>query len=190
MAAVDQSILGQAPSGKVPCLIDQGNIVWDSLSIAEYLAEIHSNVWPKNKQQRSWARCAAAEMHSGFSHLREICGMNIGIRISLHEINQRLKSDLARINELWTEGLTRFGGPFLAGEEFSAVDAFFAPVIFRVQTFGLELNSKAFAYYQHMLGLQGMQQWQSMALAELFRDPIHDMEVEKYGVIDKDLRSI
>ena len=135
-----------APSGKVPCLLDGDTVVWDSLAIVEYLAERHAGVWPADAQARAWARCAAAEMHSGFTALRERCTMNCGLRVRLREMPPPLARDVNRIGELWRNGLQRFGGPFLAGPAFTAVDAFFAPVAFRVQTYGLALDESAAAY--------------------------------------------
>jgi glutathione S-transferase len=103
-----------SPTGLVPCLVDGDLTVWDSLSITEYLAEAHSEIWPSDREARAWARSASAEMHSGFSALRNVCGMNVGVRVRLHEQSDALKANLARLDELWTEGLDRFGGPFLA----------------------------------------------------------------------------
>ena len=128
-----------SPNGKVPCLHDQGETIWDSLAIIEYLAERHPGLWPEESRARTWARCASAEMHSGFGALRERCTMNCGIRVRLNDYPAALITDVARLNELWNEGLTRFGGPFLAGASFTAVDAMFAPVVFRAQTYGLAL---------------------------------------------------
>jgi glutathione S-transferase len=99
-----------SPSGKVPCLVDGGTVVWDSLGITEYLAERHAGVWPGDAVARAWARCAAAEMHSGFSALRNTCSMNCGLRVRLHEISPALQRDLDRTEELWLEGLRRFAG--------------------------------------------------------------------------------
>ena len=115
---------GFSPTGKVPCLHDGATVVWDSLAIAEYLAERHAGVWPADPAARAWARCAAAEMHSGFGALRNICSMNCGVRIRLHEVSDALKADLARLEELWVDGLVRHGGPWLGGAGFGAVDAF------------------------------------------------------------------
>jgi glutathione S-transferase len=109
--------------------------VWDSLAISEYVAEAHPPVWPRETAARAWARCASAEMHSGFSALRNECSMSCGQRVQLHRSSEALKQDLARIDELWREGTRLFGGPFLAGSQFTAVDAFFAPVVFRVQSY-------------------------------------------------------
>lgn len=177
-----------SPSGKVPCLRDNDVTVWDSLAITEYLAESHENVWPTNARARAWARCAAAEMHAGFDALRAVCGMNIGLRIKLYEISAALTKDLDRINELWSEGINLFGGPFLGGKEFGAIDAFFAPVVFRVLTYNLNLNREAHVYYKHMLSLEGMIQWQKMALREAWRDLGHEEEVVQFGKVLADHR--
>jgi glutathione S-transferase len=184
-----ESFFAFSPSGKVPCLIDGETAVWDSLAIVEHLAESHRRVWPSDARARAWARCAAAEMHSGFSVLRQRCSMSCGVRIRLHEHPEELARDIARIDALWSEGLRRFGGPFLAGGEFTAVDAFFAPVAFRVQTYGLELSEAAAAYAQRLLGLASMQQWYAEALAEPWRDTPHEAELRTAGEWLADLRA-
>jgi glutathione S-transferase len=178
-----------SPTGKVPCLADGNLVVWDSLAIAEYLAERHPGVWPADREARAFARSAAAEMHSGFAVLRERCGMNCGIRVKLFEMPDALKRDIARIEELWGEGLRRFGGPFLAGATFTASDAFFAPVAFRVQTYGLELEPAASSYAARLLALPSMQKWEADALAETWRDEGHEDEVRRAGVWLEDRRA-
>lgn len=177
-----------APNGKVPCLHDGEQVVWDSLAIVEYLAERHPGVWPADAKARAYARCAAAEMHSGFTQLRGNCPMNVGIRVQIDELPAGLLADLKRLAELWQQGLTEFGGPFLAGAQFSAVDAFFAPVAFRVQTCQLPLPEAAKAYVERLLALPGMQAWQQAALAETSRDPSHDEESAALGRIVADYR--
>jgi glutathione S-transferase len=177
-----------APSGKVPCLLDGDTTVWDSLAIAEYLAERHSAVWPEPQAARAWARSAAAEMHSGFAALRERCSMSCGVRVRLHERPAALQQDLARLTALWLDGLQRFGGPFLAGERFSVVDAFYAPVAFRIQTYGLELDGTADAYAHRLLQLPAMQAWYTAALAEPWRDGAHESEIAARGSLLQDLR--
>jgi glutathione S-transferase len=102
-------------SGKVPCLVDGEYAVWDSLAIAEYLAEGHRAVWPADPMARAWARSAAAEMHSGFNELRNSCSMSCGVRVRLNHMPAALERDIARIGALWNDGVRRFGGPFLAG---------------------------------------------------------------------------
>ena len=144
-----------SPTGKVPCLVDGTTTVWDSLAITEYLAERHAGVWPDDAVARAWARCAAAEMHSGFQALRNTCGMNCGLRIRLHAIDAALERDLQRIEQLWAEGLARFGGPFLTGARFCAADAFFAPVAFRIQTYDPPLGAGSRRYAAQLLASAG-----------------------------------
>ena len=178
-----------SPNGKVPCLHDDDTRVWDSLAIVEYLAERHPAVWPSDPVARTWARCATAEMHAGFPALRQQCSMSCGLRVRLHQPSPALAADIARIDELWSEGLRRFGGPFLAGERFGAVDAFYAPVVFRVQTYGLALAEASAAYAQRMLARPSMQRWYAEALAEPWRDQGHDDEIAALGQISADLRT-
>ncbi|MGB4248075.1 MAG: glutathione S-transferase family protein [Pseudohongiellaceae bacterium] len=177
-----------SPSGKVPALVTERGTIWDSLAIAEFLAEQYPNVWPSEQMTRAWARSASAEMHSGFVNLRERCSMNCGVEIRLHEESAALRRDIARINELWQEGLTRFGGPFLAGSQFTAVDAFYAPVAFRVQTYGLTLDAPAAAYAERLLALPAMQEWMKDAIAEPWRDVDHEEDCLRHGTLLRDLR--
>lgn len=183
-----ESFLLFSPTGKVPCLASSETRVWDSLAITEYLAEKHSNIWPSDTVARAWARSAAAEMHSGFTALRNICGMNVGLEVKLHNIPDSLKQDLERIEALWLDGLTKFGGPFLAGKTFTAIDAFFAPVVFRIKTYHLPLKPELLSYYKFMLSLKGMQEWESAALSEVWRDSAHEQDVLLHGTILKDNR--
>lgn len=178
-----------SPTGKVPCLHDGARIVWDSLAIAEYLAERHPGLWPADDDARAWARCAAAEMHSGFQALRGECSMNCGLRVRLRAPSEALRRDVERIGELWTEGLRRFGGPFLAGAEFGVVDAFYCPVAFRVQTYGLALPAPAADYAKRLLALRSMQDWHAAALREPWRDEPHEAETRESADILQDLRA-
>ncbi len=178
-----------SPSGTVPTLIDGDFAVWESIAIAEYLAERHKGVWPDDAKARSWARSAAAEMHGGFSSLRNICGMNVGIRVKLNEVSDKLQGDLTRIDALWHDGLTRFGGPFLAGDTFTAVDAFFCPVAYRFETYNPPVSAEARAYTDRLLALPAMKEWTADALAEDFRDHPHDDESRAAGTITDDFRA-
>jgi glutathione S-transferase len=180
---------GFSPSGRVPCLHDGDTVVWDSLAIVEYLAERHPGVWPADARARAWARCAAAEMHAGFGALRERCSMSCGLRVRLHDVTPGLARDVARIGELWNEGLARFGGPFLAGPAFTAVDAFFAPVAFRVQTYALAVPEPGAAYAARVLALPAMRSWYADAIAETWREPGHEAEVAAVGTCLEDLRA-
>jgi glutathione S-transferase len=177
------------PSGTVPALVDGTSVVWDSLSIVEYLAEQDSRVWPANAVARAWARSASAQMHSGFGELRSQCPMSCGLRIRLHDFSPGLLRDLDALSRLWTEGLTRFGGPYLAGAAFTAVDAFFAPVAFRVQTYGLTLPGAASGYAPTLLRLDAMREWYADAIAETFRDDAHEFELPLIGTVESDVRA-
>ena len=178
-----------SPSGKVPCLVDGDTVVWDSLAIAEYLAERQPAVWPAEGRARAWARSAAAEMHSGFGELRNRCSMSCGQRVRLNEHPAALEGDVARLGVLWNDGLRRFGGPFLAGQAFTAVDAFYAPVAFRIQTYDLTLDTAAAAYAQRLLDTRAMRGWYGDALKETVRDEPHEEEISRMGKVLEDLRA-
>ncbi len=178
-----------SPTGFVPVLEDGDIKVWDTLGIVGYVAEDHPEVWPADKAARAWARSAAAEMHSGFSALRNQCGMNIGIRCKTPEIDAALRANLDRLDELWGEGLTRFGGPFLAGALFNAVDAFFCPVAFRVQTYSLPLSPRSREYVDRLLALSAMKEWYEAGIAEPFREPNHEGETTLAHAVIADYRA-
>ncbi len=178
-----------SPSAKVPCLHDGAERIWDTFAIADYLGERHPGVWAEDTKARAWARCAAAEMHSGFPVLRDICSMNCGVRVKLHEMSEPLRKELERLSALWAEGLQRFGGPSLAGAKFSAVDAFFCPVAFRVQSYGLPLPQPAALYVKRLLALGGMKQWYDAALREAWRDQPHEADIPRSGKLIQDLRT-
>lgn len=178
-----------SPSGRVPALVDGDVTVWDSLAIAEYLAEALPAVWPATREARAFARSVSAEMHSGFDALRSDCTFNAGLRIRLSEMRPALARDIARIDEIFTEGLERFGGPFLTGPAFTAADVMFAPVAFRVQTYGLALSEPAAAYVQRLLALPAMREWYEAALAEPFREEGHEADARAKGEWLADLRA-
>jgi glutathione S-transferase len=180
-----KSIADVSPSGRVPCLRDGQLRVWDSLSIVEYLAERHGHVWPSDAAARAWARSAAAEMHSGFFELREKCTMSCGIRARLGDIAAPLALELERLNALWLDGLEKFGGPFLAGPQFTAVDAFFSPVAFRVQTYGLQLKPVAMQYVSRLLELDAMREWYAAALKEPWRHEQYEAAVRDILIEDR-----
>lgn len=194
-----------SPNGMVPCLHHGEQEVWDSLAIMEYLAEYHKGVWPADLPARTWARCAAAEMHGGFNALRDICPMNIGVRARLYDnvdshigedthMNPRklslLNANIRRINELWCDGLTRFGGPWLAGKTFTAADAFFAPVVYRFRTYGFNAQGPAKAWMQAMLEHPAMLDWEQQALAETAREQAHEEEIMEIALITDDFRAL
>jgi len=178
-----------SPTGQVPVLLDEGRTIHDSLGITLYLADRHDGVWPKDPDARAWAQCAVVEMHSGFSALRNDCTMNVGVRVKPKPMSDALKANVARIAELFAEGLSRFGGPFLAGATFSAADAFFAPVAFRVRTYGLDVGTAGQAWVDHILAHPSMLQWEAEALAESWREAGHEAELRAAGQVIADYRT-
>ncbi len=127
-------------------------------------------------------------MHSGFGALRERCSMSVGVRIRLHELPGSLRRDVARLEELWSEGLSRHGGPFLAGNAFCAVDAFFTPVAFRIRSYDLQLGEAAAGYAQRLLALPSMLEWEAAALRETWREFGHEQEILASGELLADHR--
>jgi len=187
--AGEGKFLSFSPSGRVPCLEDGETLVWDSLAIVEYLAERHTGIWPADAKARAWARCAAAEMHSGFMALRNQHGMNVGVRVAVALRSPALLADIARIERLWNEGLARFSGPWLAGSEFTAVDAFFAPVAYRFRTYGVAPAGAAGDYLGRLLTHPALLDWEAAALAEDFRETEHDAELAGAGRMTADFRA-
>ncbi|MEQ1418130.1 glutathione S-transferase family protein [Acinetobacter indicus] len=165
-----QDVLAINPNGKVPVLVHDGLMVWDSLAICEYLAEQfpERQLWPAGRAQRARARALAAEMHSGFQALRNHCGMNI--RADLAEVGQtlwaeqpELRDDVARVCQIWSERPDP--GGFLCGD-FSIADAFYAPVVWRFKSYALPVNEDSQYYMQTMLQHPAMQAWAQAAKQE------------------------
>ena len=160
------------PVGKVPVLVDDGFAVWDTLAIAEYLAERFPDkaLWPAAAQARARARSVCAEMHSGFTALRNHCPMNL--EASLPEIGRivwrdqaGVRADVARLTAMWTALLAEHGGPMLFGA-FGIADAYFAPVCTRLRTYALPMEPQVQAYVDRVLALPALQAWTQQALAE------------------------
>ena len=156
-----------SPSQRVPALHHDGDIVWDSLAIGEYLAERYPGVWPADPKARAWARCVTAEMHSGFAALRNQMAMCIRERVDVRPWSPELTADIERITGIWNEGRSRFGagGDFLCGA-ISLADAFFAPVAFRFQTYSVKPESEAGTYLESLLNHTFVEEWERAALLE------------------------
>jgi glutathione S-transferase len=161
-----------SPAGRVPVLVDGDLAVWDTLAIAEYLAERFPDkqLWPKDPKARAHARSVCAEMHSGFGALRSHCPMNI--EAALPEVGAcvlaeqaGVRDDLARLVGMWQALLDASGGPLLFGA-FSIADAFFAPVVMRLNTYHVPVPAALSAYLQRVTALPGVQAWITDALAE------------------------
>lgn len=164
-----QTLLALGGPGLVPVLVDGQQVIWDSLAIAEYLAEKfpEAGIWPTDPARRASARCYCAEMHSGFPALRSHMPMNIEAKLPRLGWNVRVQRDIDRVVELWSRARASFGdaGPFLFGD-FSAADAFFAPVVFRLVTHEAEVPDAAARYMGAVQNHPAVQKWVAAALEE------------------------
>ena len=161
-----------SPTGKVPALVDGDLVVWDTLSIAEYLAESYpeKHLWPQDKAARAHARSVCAEMHSGFTALRGACPMNIEAHLPdtgalIWRDQSAVRADVQRLVDMWSGLLAQYGGPMLLGE-FSIADAYFAPVCMRLHTYALPVPAPIKAYVDRVRALPGVKAWLDEALAE------------------------
>ena len=176
-----------SPTGQVPVLIHGDRTIADSLAIALYLGERHEGVWPAEEEARVFAQGAVCEMHGGFGHLRNDCTMNVGVRVTPKPMSEGLSRNVERVRELLETGLARFGGPWLAGADFTAADAFYAPVAFRIRTYGLNVGEGQ-RWVDHVLAHPAMRQWEAEALAEDWREEAHEAELAAAGVVTADYR--
>jgi glutathione S-transferase len=158
-----------SPAGKVPVLIDGEVVVWDSLAICEYVAEKFPDhgLWPAAAPARALARSISAEMHSGFSDMRNRMTMNCQTHFTNVLFDVKVRRDVARVIEIWQDARRRFGGtgPFLFGR-FTVADAFFAPVTIRFVGYGVELPAVARQYVDTVQALPAMQDWLTAGRAE------------------------
>lgn len=158
-----------SPAGRVPVLIDGDRVIWDSLAIAEYLAERHPDkrLWPADATARAWARSICAEMHAGFSALRTAMPMNVTARLPGMGWSVRVQADVDRIVQIWTETRARFGsgGDLLFGH-FTIADAVYAPVAQRLLTYAVQVPAEAGRYVEALARLSGVQRWVRDAQAE------------------------
>ena len=166
------TIAGISPTGKVPVLVDGDLAIWDTLAIAEYLAETYpeKHLWPQDKTARARARSVCAEMHSGFTALRGACPMNIEAHLPevgalIWRDKPAVRADVQRLVEMWTGLLEQHGGPMLFGA-FTIADAFYAPVCMRLHSYGLPVPEHIQAYVQRVRALPGVKAWIDGALAE------------------------
>lgn len=160
------------PTGKVPVLVDGALLVWDTLAIAEYLAEQFPDkaLWPRDKAARARARSVCAEMHAGFTALRGNCPMNIEAALAdtgalIWRDKVAVRTEVARLVDMWRSLLSQYGGPLLFGD-FSIADAYFAPVCMRLKTYALPLPTDMAEYVGRVCALPGVQAWINEALAE------------------------
>ena len=158
-----------AVAGKVPVLVIDGEPVWDSLAICETLAELYpdKHLWPADPRARQVARSICAEMHSGFQAMRSAMPMNIRSSYPGKGMNEKSRRDIERVFAIWMSCRERFGkgGPLLFGR-FSVADAYFAPVVMRLKTYGVALPPAAHAYSDAVFALRSVRDWIDGALRE------------------------
>lgn len=166
-----EAIFAAAPGsgGTVPTLVDGDVAVWETLAICEYLhdAQPQAGIWPRDKAARAHARAISSEMHAGFMALRSACPMNLGKRFAARDRGPGVTRDVERLTGLWRQARERFGagGPFLYGA-FSAADAMFAPVVTRLDTYGIAVDAVSQDYMQAVLALPAYREWLAAALVE------------------------
>lgn len=160
------------PTGKVPVLVDGDLVVWDTLAIAEYLAEQFPDqaLWPSDKAARARARSVCAEMHAGFTALRGNCLMNIEASLAdvgalIWRDKPAVRADVDRLVTMWQALLAAHGGPLLFGN-FSIADAYFAPVCMRLKSYALPVPPAIAAYVARVCALPGVKAWMDAAVAE------------------------
>jgi glutathione S-transferase len=156
-----------SPSGKVPALVHGSLVVWESLAILEYLAELFPSQtwWPKSPEVRATARAVSHEMHGGFLALRQHLPHDLKKRVVLSPPPDAQK-DIQRLLQIWEQCLQQHGGPFLFGQSFGIADAMFAPVTNRFVSYGIQLPSNCETYVNHIRGLKAHRLWIEQALEE------------------------
>jgi len=168
------TILKTSPSGKVPALVDGDTIVWDSLSICEYVAETFPQhaIWPREKNARALARSMSAEMHSAFQALRQQCGMVVHRKKGPVEFTPETLADIARIEAMWAFARAKWGqgGPFLFGA-FSAADAMYAPIVLRFDNYRAPVSANTRAYMETIMATPAWRKWMAGAASETWRIP-------------------
>lgn len=165
-----ETILNWSPGGKVPVIGDGDITVWESLAILEYLAEAYPEkmLLPAGKEARAHCRSVSNEMHGGLMALRREMPMDIRAKRDNLPMSEEALANAARVDEIWRDCLTRYGGPFLFGH-FTIADAMFAPVIYRFGTYGYEPGPESRAYMEFMRSRPSLQAWEKAALAEPWR---------------------
>ena len=169
-----------SPTAKAPCLHHDGKVIWDTMAIAEYCAEMKPGLWPEDAAARARARAISAEMHSGFGELRKAMWMDVARRWPGKGRTKGALADIKRITAVWTDTRRRFGegGAFLFGKDFNLADAFYAPVAARFVTWSPDLPNDAVAYVDAVWSHPLMREWIKGAQAETFTAPRYETPPE------------
>jgi len=170
-------------NAKVPSLHEDGFQIWESIAIAEYLAERHPDLWPAYPKARARARSISAEMHAGFANLRKAMPMNLKLRLKGKPVDAVVQRDIDRIIEIWTEARTQFATndePYLFGA-FLVANAMYAPIAWRFHIYNVPLPSVAMTYQDNILAHPAMQEWYKDALQEAESNAHYDNLANEYG---------
>ena len=170
-------------NARVPCLHEDGFQVWESIAIAETLAERYPQMWPEDARARARARSISAEMHAGFAKLRTAMPMNLKLKLKGKTPTPEVQRDIDRVVEIWTEARTQFAtseGPYLFGE-FSVADAMYAPIVWRFHIYNVALPPLAAAYRDTLLAHPAMHEWYAAALKESEAHAHYDKLADEYG---------
>ena len=162
----------------MPCLEHDGAKVWDTLSIAEYVAELKpdAGLLPAERIARAHCRSICGEIHSGFANLRAALPMNLKAQHTGFRIFAGARPDIARVIKIWAECLSGYGGPFLFGKRPSMADAMYAPVCTRFLTYGVELDPASAGYCATIMAWPPMAEWVAAAKAE--PDDLEELDAE------------
>jgi glutathione S-transferase len=177
-ASARAELLLLSPSFRTPAIDHNGLHVWDTLAIAEYLAEVvpDAGILPGDLPARSHNRAVSGEMHSGFANLRSALPMNMKAHFPHFRIWSGAKPDIERVTQIFRECLGQYGGPFLFGRTPTLADAMFAPVCSRFATYNVPLDADSAAFRDHMLGWAPMLEWAEAA--QLEPDEMEELDVE------------
>ena len=164
-----QQILEHSPSGRVPALLLNGIVINDSLAISEYVADAYpgANLWPQDPQVKALARAAAAEMHSGFTHLRTQMSFGLSTGDTPETLTAQTREEVMRVFDIWNNLRALSGSKqFLCGD-FGIVDAMFVPVVFRFLRYGIAIQAQLQGYVDNILAYAPVQQWLKLAAQEV-----------------------
>jgi len=182
-AAYNPKLKALAGNARVPCLHENGFQVWESIAIAEFLAEHHPMMWPADAKARARARSVSAEMHAGFTSLRTAMPMNLKLKLKGKPASPEVQRDIDRIVEIWQEARTHFAttdGPWLFGR-FSVADAMYAPIAWRFHVYNVPLPGLAAAYRDALLAHPAMLEWYEAGIRESEAHAHYDCLAGEYG---------
>ncbi|MFO1082012.1 MAG: glutathione S-transferase family protein [Reyranellaceae bacterium] len=176
--ATRAELLLLSPSFLVPCLEHGAVKVWDTLAIAEYLAELKpkAKLWPSEIAARAHCRAVCGEMHSGFANLRSALPMNLKATHPGFKVWAGAQADIDRVTAIWRDCLARYGGPYLFGKKATVADAMYAPVCARFATYDVKLDPVSAAYRDLMMKFPAMLEWTAAAKAE--PEEVEELDVE------------